>query len=273
MNTLQDYADINGARIYYESAGEGDPVVLLHAGVANSGMWDEVFTALASTHRVIRYDRRGYGRSLMPVGDYAHIDDLRGLLDHLGVARAHLVGCSDGGRVVLEFALDAPEHARTLILSGASLRGYEYSDVVTSYAQQNDDAFASGNIARAVDLDMQMWVVGPKRRAATLDPAFLARARAMAEDVYKTPPTLGDERPLSPPALNRLWQIKTPALVMVGANDAPDILNVSGMIAFALDRAEKLMIPNAGHLLPMEDPTTFIQHFLAFIKLSSIMEG
>ncbi len=264
--TTNDYAEINGARLWYEAAGEGDAVILLHAGIADSGMWDEAFAALAEHFRVIRYDRRGYGRSLMPVGDYAHRDDLAGLLDHLGIASAHLIGCSDGGRVALEFTLTHPGRVRSLVLSGTGIRGYEFSDVVATYAQQNDDAFAAGEIALATELDMRMWVIGPKRRAETLDPAFLEKARAMAADVYKTPPTLGDERPLSPPAINRLWQIKAPALVLVGAYDVPDFINISGMIAFALDNATKELIPDAGHLLPMERPQVFIERALTFLK-------
>jgi pimeloyl-ACP methyl ester carboxylesterase len=87
----------------------------------------------------------------------------------------------------------------------------------------------------------------------------------MAQDVYKTPPTLGDERPMTPPALNRLWQIKAPALVLVGAYDVPDMINIAGMIAFALDRAEKALIPDAGHLLPMERPEAFLERVLPFL--------
>ena len=163
-----DYAEINGARLYYEAAGNGDPLVLLHAGIADCGMWDEVFAALAERFRVIRYDRRGYGRSLMPVGDYAHINDLAGLLDHLGIASAHLIGCSDGGRVTLEFALAHPARVRSLVLSGTGIRGYEVSDVVTTYAEQNDEAFMAGDIALATELDMRMWVIGARRRAEAL---------------------------------------------------------------------------------------------------------
>jgi pimeloyl-ACP methyl ester carboxylesterase len=263
---MGDYAEINGARLYYETAGIGEAVVLLHAGISDSGMWDETFSALAERFRVVRYDRRGYGRSLMPVGGYAHIDDLAGLLDHLGIASTHLIGCSDGGRVTLEFALAHPARVRSLVLSGANIRGYEFSDAVTTYAQQNDDAFEAGDIALATELDMRMWVIGAKRRAEMLDPAFLEKAHAMAEDVYKTPPTLGDERPLTPPAINRLWQIKAPALVLVGAYDVPDFINISGMIAFALDNATKEMIPDAGHMLPMERPRVFNERALAFLN-------
>jgi pimeloyl-ACP methyl ester carboxylesterase len=264
--TTGDYAEVNGVRLYYEMAGEGEWVVLLHAGIAHSGMWDENFAALAERFHVVRYDRRGYGRSLMPVGDYAHVDDLAGLLDHLGIASAHFIGCSDGGRVLLEFALTHPSRVRSLILSGSGLRGYEFSDVVMTYAEDNDNAFMAGDIALATEQDMRMWVIGPKRRTEMLEGAFLEKAREMAADVYKTPPTLGDERPLTPPALNRLWQIKAPALVLVGAYDVPDFINISGMIAFALDNATKALIPDAGHLLPMERPQVFNERALAFLN-------
>jgi pimeloyl-ACP methyl ester carboxylesterase len=264
-DTTSAHADVNGAQLYYELAGAGHPLVFLHAGIANCQMWDASFPAFAEHYRVLRYDMRGYGRSPLPPGAYSHSNDLRALLDTLTIDRAHLVGCSQGGRVALEFALEHPDRVSALVLSGTGLRGYDYSDVITQYAEANDGAYEAGDLDLATELDMRMWVDGPKRRAEKVDPVFRERARAMARDVYKTPPDIATERPFAPPTVNRLWQIKARALVLVGEYDVPDMINIAGLVAFALDQAEKALIPGAGHLLPMELPDEFNRRALAFL--------
>jgi 3-oxoadipate enol-lactonase len=98
-------AAVNGARLYYEVAGDGPAVVLLHAGIADSRMWDEQFDELARRYRMIRYDARGFGRSDLPAGPFAPHDDLRGLLQILGVERAALVGLSMGGATAIDFTI------------------------------------------------------------------------------------------------------------------------------------------------------------------------
>ncbi len=259
-------AYINGAEIHYDEAGTGPAVVFLHAGISDRRLWDAQMPVFARDWRALRYDLRGFGQSTMPPGDYSHIDDLRALLDHWGVERAHLIGVSSGGRVALEFALEQPARVSSLVLCAPSLRGYDYSEQIGRYAEANDAAAAAGDIARAVALDTQMWIDGPKRRPETVDPAFRARAQALAADVYRHAQEPGAERPLQPPALDRLWQIAAPALVLVGEYETPDFINIAGMVAFALARAEKAMIPGAAHLLPMEQPDAFNARALAFLS-------
>lgn len=93
-----DFADINGTKIHYEVRGEGTAVTLIHAGIVNLHMWDEQMEALAQNHQVLRYDVRGWGETAAPPATYTDHDDLRGLLQHLGIAQTAIVGCSGGGR-------------------------------------------------------------------------------------------------------------------------------------------------------------------------------
>ncbi len=87
---------VNGATLYYELVDEAEPLVLVHAGIADSSMWDAQIEAFAQHYRVIRYDMRGFGKTAMVEEPYSHHEDLRGLLDSLKAGRAHLVGCSMG---------------------------------------------------------------------------------------------------------------------------------------------------------------------------------
>src|SRR5215213_7322991 len=124
MHRETGMAEVNGARIYYEVAGEGEPLVLVHAGIADSRMWEGQFKAFAERYRVIRHDMRGFGRTALVDGAYSHHEDLRTLLDKLKVERAHLVGCSMGGGAVLDFALEYPQRVGNLVLVGSAVGGF-----------------------------------------------------------------------------------------------------------------------------------------------------
>src|SRR3954454_9386456 len=101
--TTGGVAEVNGARLYYEMGGGGRPLVMLHAGIANLHYWDDQWEEFARTYRVVRFDIRGYGRSIAPPGPYNVREDLLGLLRHLGIERAHLMGASIGGGIVIDF--------------------------------------------------------------------------------------------------------------------------------------------------------------------------
>ena len=113
----QDFATINGTRLYFEIAGSGQPLVLLHGFTLDTRMWDDQFEPLTREFQVIRYDMRGFGQSGPPASErYAHADDLRDLLDHLRVDKAHLVGLSKGGAIALDFTLAYPRRVNKLVL-------------------------------------------------------------------------------------------------------------------------------------------------------------
>jgi pimeloyl-ACP methyl ester carboxylesterase len=111
---------VAGGTLYYDVRGSGPPVVLLHAGDVDLTMWEPQVIPLAGSFRIIRYDARGHGRSNAPRGPYPTTEDLRLLLAHLGVERAHLVGISMGAGVALDFAATYPERVSKLVLVSTS---------------------------------------------------------------------------------------------------------------------------------------------------------
>ncbi|MCC6616519.1 MAG: alpha/beta fold hydrolase [Anaerolineae bacterium] len=261
-----DTITLNDGQFYYEEAGSGQAVVFLHAGIADCRMWDAQFDAFSADYHVVRYDMRGFGRSSTPTAPYAHVADLVALLDHLGIERPILIGASQGGRVALEFALLHPERTAALVLSAPGMRGYDFSDAVANYAEANDAAWEAGDIALATDLDMRMWVDGPRRREEMVDADFRQRARPLVELVYHTASVDVPEQPPELAIVDRLSTIQAPTLVLVGEYDVPDFVNIAGMVAFAVENGSKAMIAGAAHLLPMERPEEFNRHVLAFLK-------
>src|SRR5688500_19828546 len=116
--------ETNGARIHYEVEGDGEPLVLIHAGVANLRMWDDQATALRDAYRVIRYDTRGFGRTETDAVPFSNRADIAALLDHLGEASAHVLGLSRGGSIALDFTLEHPDRVPSLIVAAGGIGGY-----------------------------------------------------------------------------------------------------------------------------------------------------
>src|SRR5512140_635822 len=101
------FAEIGEARLYYEIAGEGQPFIMIHAGVADSRQWNHEFAYFSGQYRVLRYDMRGYGHSKPVDAEFRYIDDLLQLLDQLAIHEpAILMGCSMGGGLAMNFALE-----------------------------------------------------------------------------------------------------------------------------------------------------------------------
>ncbi|HVT38084.1 MAG TPA: alpha/beta hydrolase, partial [Gemmatimonadaceae bacterium] len=114
---------VNGTQLFYEEAGSGPVVVLLHGANLDRRMWDPQFLPLAREHRVIRYDLRGYGRSGPADTPYQAHEDLRALLGALQVQRTSLIGLSGGGRIAIDFALANPQMVDRLVLAAPGLSG------------------------------------------------------------------------------------------------------------------------------------------------------
>ena len=121
------YILVDGGKLFYESAGKGTNIVLLHDGMVNNKIWDEQFPLLAKTYRVVRYDRRGYGKSSDPEIKYSHIADLNQLFIQLKIDKAIIFGMSSGGRLAIDFTLTYPEKVNGLVLVGAVVSGFGYT--------------------------------------------------------------------------------------------------------------------------------------------------
>src|ERR1041384_5493228 len=120
------FAPINNARIYYEIAGEGEPFVMIHAGVADQRQWNNEFRYFADRFHVLRYDMRGYGKSEPVDGEFSHLGDLTALLDYLHLDQpVILMGCSMGGGIAMNFALTQPLRTKALIMVGSGPTGLQ----------------------------------------------------------------------------------------------------------------------------------------------------
>jgi pimeloyl-ACP methyl ester carboxylesterase len=255
------FADVNGTRLYYEVAGTGHPLVLVHAGIADHTMWDDQFHVFAQCYRVVRYDARGFGQTPIPPGPFSFSNDLHTLLQHLNIDHAVLVGVSMGGSTVVDFALEYPEMVDALILVGSGVGG---SDITTGAEDEWEAIEALDKqgqrpqaIAKAIQLDMRLWVDGPNRSSDKVDPTFRQRAQDMVTGRYSKIDHKGVLQPLDPPAITRLSEINVPTLIIVGDEDVPAIQQLADRLAMEISNAQKVVMHNTTHLPNMEQPNAF----------------
>lgn len=249
---MGEFATINGSRLYYESAGRGEPVLLIHGFTLDTRMWDDQVPALKDHYRVVRYDMRGFGQSELPGPSvYSQVDDLAGLMDAIGLDKAHLVGQSRGGAVAIDFALTHPDRVDRLILIDTVLGGFQWSPEQAARDGQVWEEAGRGGVEAA----RQSWLTHPLFAPALANPAVAERLRRIVDSysgwhfVNANP-----EVYLDPPAAGRLAELKGPTLVIIGELDLPDFRRISDQVATQAPAARQVRITNAGHMSNMESP-------------------
>jgi 3-oxoadipate enol-lactonase len=265
-------APVNGARIHYEAAGSGDAaVVFIHAGVADMRIWEPQIEVFARKYRTIRYDLRGFGQSPMPDGQYANRGDLFGLLKHLEVAKAALIGCSMGGATAIDFALEHPAMVSALVAVGAGASGFVPTESASfTYWGELVAAIQKGEVDRAREMEAAMWIDGTGRDASQIDPKYRERARELHRDNFKPERLLHPEQQLTPPAIGRLGEIKAPTLVLIGDRDAPELLKLASKLAGEVAGARLEVIRDAAHLPNLEHPAEFNRLVLEFLASARV---
>lgn len=266
VNIESGFAEIESTRFYYEIAGEGRALVLVHAGIADARMWDEQFRVFARSFRVLRYDRRGFGRTATSgAGRYSHHEDLHMLLRFLGIERSILLGCSQGGKTVMDFTLEHPSMTDALVLVASALGGFEFAGDEPRQLAELERADEEGDIERVNELELQIWVDGPHRAPHEVAAALRERVREMNRIALSTPQPLGIEQPLEPPAINRLGEVHVPTLIITGDLDTPKTLSAAPVLAEKIKGAQRVVIKGTAHLPNMERPEEFNHHVLSFL--------
>lgn len=264
MPSRSGVVEVNRASLWYEVAGSGAPVILIHGNLVDASWWDDQFQALAADFRVFRYDLRGYGRSTMPDEPYAHHEDVLGLMDALELPSAHLVGASLGAAVALDVALTAPRRVESMVLVPGGFPGIEWSDELAASFAPLTDALAAGNLDAARDA---IWSATPMLPAARspevrrrLDPMFTSYSwRHFVEGAP-------EQRWVDPPSGSRLAEVQAPTLVIVGDNEVPDFQRLADLVQQQMPNAERVTVPGASHVVNFERPDAFNSATRDFIR-------
>jgi len=250
--------------LYYEECGSGQEIiVLIHDGVVNSAVWDDVWPDFCRNFRTIRYDRRGYGRSPESSVRYHEVDDLKLLLQHLHVMRAALVGSSHGSELSIDFTLAHPELVQQLVLVGPVVSGLPYSQHFLDRGRHAFELLAQGDTTGAIaEWSQDKYLIAPGNK--------LARKR-LFDLLTANPQDMRHQEHLlsSKPALPRLVDIRVPTLIITGDADIPDVHAHAGAIESGIPNARRVVVEGVGHLMYLEKPAEFSRLAIEFIRLNA----
>ena len=243
----------DGVGIYYEVHGSGPPLLLTHGYSSTSAMWRGQIEALSKHHKLVLWDMRGHGQSDYPEDPSAYsealtVADMAALLDEVGANRAIVGGLSLGGYMSLAFHRTHPERVSALLIidTGPGFKKDDARDAWNKRAHDTGDRFEREGLAVLKSASRERSTVSHR------DASGLARAaRGML--------TQRDAR-----VIESLADIKVPALVVVGADDAP-FLAASDYMAAKIPTAKKVVIPAAGHAVNIDQPQAFISAVLPFL--------
>jgi pimeloyl-ACP methyl ester carboxylesterase len=244
----------DGVKIYYEVYGEGPPLLLTHGYSSSSHMWAGQREAFGKHFRVITWDMRGHGRSDYPSDPNAYsqaltVTDMAAVLDAAGAKEAIVGGLSLGGFMSLAFRLANPERVRALLIidTGPGFKSDEARENWNTYALQTADRYEKEGLGRLSESGAEA------RTAPHRDASGLARAaRGML--------TQKNAR-----VINSLPEINVPTLVLAGANDKP-FLAATDYMAAKIPGAKKVIIPDAGHAVNIDQPEAFNKAVLEFLR-------
>jgi pimeloyl-ACP methyl ester carboxylesterase len=265
MPERRGFAAVNGTRLYYEMMGSGPPLVLVHGFSLDCRMWDEQMAAFASRHLIVRYDLRGFGQSPAPAEPYAHAEDLKALLEYIGIAQAAILGLSFGGGIAINFALAYPAATRALIPVSTVLGGYRWTP---AFDASLGAVYKTGR-RNGIEAAREQWLAHPlfgplqERDAARVHFARMVADYSGWHWVNADPNRVPD-----PPAIERLEAIAAPTLVVVGEREMPDFLALAEVLVARISGARRVVLPGVGHMVNMEDPTSFNQVVLDYLSQS-----
>jgi len=261
---VTDYLETNGARIAYDVVGNGEPVVLVHAGVADRSMWDDQVEALRDAYRVIRHDTRGFGETETEAVPFSNRADIAALLDHLGERSAHLVGLSRGGQIALDFALEYPERVRSLTAVAGGVGGYESPAELPAETWEAVEAMEEAQDWEALsDWETAFWADGPGQSPDRV-PEVRRRVHEWVLTNYRAEKVEGEPQPLDPPAETRLSELRAPLLVMLGTLDDPGTVDSMRHLAASVPGA-RLEEFESAHMVNLEHPDRFNRVLRAFL--------
>ncbi len=267
-------AQVNGTELYYEVAGTGHLLTLIHGLLLDRRSWDDQFEVVAQQYQVLRYDLRGWGDSAQEEAEppFSPRQDLLSLLHYLNIEKTYLLGLSGGGTLALDFTLEHPDKVDALILVSSDPSGYTppMSDAIRTFAAQYYGALQQNDMAGAAEATVRFWTDGPRRASEQVDAQARARVTTLSrQQIERHGDFMTHEQhmiPLEPPAIKRLVEVRVPTLIMVGDEDVPEVIEAADILEQGIAGAQKVVIAGTAHHPHMEKPMEFNRVVLGFLK-------
>ncbi len=240
---VSGYAPVNGIKMYYAVYGEGDPILLIHGGLASSDYWANQVAALSKTHKVIVADSRGHGRSSWtkePIGYHLMASDYLALLDYLKIPKAAIVGWSDGGIIGLDIAMHHPERVTKLFAHAAN--------VTTDGVKPGlDKTPAFGAFIKRSAGEHQRLSPAPLQNKAFLK---------LIEKMWATEPNWTKAQ---------ISQIRVPTAIVLGDHDEAIKRDHTETMAHTIPGAKLIILKDVSHFAMLQDPDAYTKAILDFL--------
>jgi 3-oxoadipate enol-lactonase len=268
-------AEVNGTGLYYEVAGEGEPLVLIHGNFGDRRHWDDQFMPLSKRFQVIRYDVCGFGKSPAPDPDNSgsDYDDLKNLLDYLDIKQAHICGLSMGSGIAVDFAMAHPEMCLSLISIGPSVNGYNspVNEIRFQVMRQVRTILHEQGKRAAVDF----WLEGTDVVKNGFPQKKTIKKFKLIGYEYTFWHWLNKSKrySLRPPAADRLKELKVPMLIVTAEFDLIGCKEVADLMEREIAGAKKVSIKGAGHCMNMDKPKEFnriVEKFIGDISVIAL---
>jgi 3-oxoadipate enol-lactonase len=263
-----EMVDVDGGQIYYETCGKGAPnagkgaIVLIHDGVINSASFDEMWPILCKDFRVVRYDRRGYGKTPASKAPYSPQEDLAAVMAAAKFDHASLAGFSFGGGLAVSYAVLHPEQVDRLIISGAAINGFETSKHFNGRNLHIALPMLIGNFNGVVEnARKDPWLMAPGHEAAR--EKAVALVKASPQDLKHQ---ANDKIKGWPSDLKRMPDLKVPTLILVAEWDIPDVQAMAGAAQVLIPGSKRVVVKDAGHLMQMEHPKEVAELISDFVE-------
>ncbi|MBX6771421.1 MAG: 3-oxoadipate enol-lactonase [Chloroflexi bacterium] len=250
----------NGIAMYYQQAGDGEPLILIHALGVDHRLWDDIIPLLSPAFRVITYDVRGHGATDVPAGPYTMVDfaeDLAGLLDALGIERAHLTGLSMGGMIAQQFAISWPWRVRSLVLADTAS---EYSQEGRRQLAERARIAEERGMGPLIEPTLERWFT-PAFRSA--HPEAVDRIRAILASANPTGYAASCRAIAQADMTEHLVNVTAPTLVLVGSEDRSTPPEMALQIHEHIPGSRYEVIAGAAHLTCVAAPAEFAQAVIA----------
>lgn len=253
------FAPINGTQMYYEVTGEGEPLVFVHAGIADHRLWDDQEPFFSQKYQVVTFDLRGFGQTEPIDAEFTNRHDITALLDYLGIAKAHFVGCSMGGGFSMDIAIESPERVKSLTMVCSGPGGLELDVEEPEIFQKVEEAEQSGDLDLVAEYETQGWFDGATRTVDQVNPEKRAKAKQMNRIALEHQKKgLGTNvGQLNPSASTRLDELTLPVLVIVGEHDNAYIQAAGDYMAEHIANVRKVIMQDTAHLPSLEHPDEF----------------
>lgn len=268
------FLEVNGAKLYYEVAGEGHPFLMVHAGVADHTMWDAQVEEFSGSYKVITYDTRGFGKSVTEDVEFSNRQDIYSLLKHLGIDNTYVMGLSRGGQIALDFTLEHPAMVDALIVVAGGISGFQpgaTEEEMTIFNRMEatwSEAEKTRDFAPLAALEADVWGDGPGQPAGRSG-WVRDSLRDMTLQKYTGHQFEGIAQVLEPPAAERLDEVKVPTLVICGDLDFTGTQESMKKLGEEIAGAQYHVVEGTAHMVNMEKPEEFnaiVRSFLETVK-------